>query len=263
MRHVVRREVGYMRSFRKVHAGFTLIELLVVIAIIALLIGILLPSLSGARDSARSVQCLSSLRSLGMAMSMYTEDNKDVLPRSKHSVGFSGILPWGPQMFEYLTSQPFESESDLWQSESWWNASNDFYRCAHDQRESPIEQPGLPFSTAAISYGMNAYFELRREEIDPEKFMGVRFAPYRKRSASPHASVTILLGEMREELSADHIMSHFWRTRDVAPGSEVAVERHGDKAGYLMLDGRAVSRRFADMYDADNGRDNWHPAMAR
>jgi len=252
-----------MRLVYAGRSGFTLIELLVVIAIIALLIGILLPSLSGARDSARSVQCLSSLRSLGMVMSMYTDDNKDVLPRSKHSVGFSGILPWGPQMFEYLTSQSFEGESDLWQSESWWSASNDFYRCAHDQRESPIEQPGLPFSTAALSYGMNVYFELRREEIDPEMFMGDRFTPYRKRWATPHASVTILLGEMREELSADHIMSHFWRTRGVEPGFEVATERHGDKAGYLMLDGHAAAHRFAEMYDADKERDNWYPKTAR
>ena len=252
-----------MRLVYAGRSGFTLIELLVVIAIIALLIGILLPSLSGARDSARSVQCLSSLRSLGMVMSMYTDDNKDVLPRSKHSVGFSGILPWGPQMFEYLTDQAFEGESDLWQSESWWSASNDFYRCAHDQRESPIEQPGLPFSTAALSYGMNVYFELRREEIDPEMFMGDRFTPYRKRWATPHASVTILLGEMREELSADHIMSHFWRTRGVEPGFEVATERHGDKAGYLMLDGHAAAHRFAEMYDADKERDNWYPKTAR
>lgn len=256
-----------MRYARIGRCGFTLIELLVVIAIIALLIGILLPSLSGARDSARSVACMSSMRSLGMAMSMYTDDNKEVLPRSKHSVGFSGVLPWAPQMFEYLTSQPFESESDLWQSESWWNASNEFFRCAHDQRESPIEQPGLPFSTAAISYGMNVYFELRKEEIDPEKFMGNRLSPYRKRWATPHPSATILLGEMREELSADHIMSHFWRTRGVEPGFEVAVERHGTGAGYLMLDGHVETRSFGEVYDAGDedepSRDNWYPATAR
>jgi prepilin-type N-terminal cleavage/methylation domain-containing protein/prepilin-type processing-associated H-X9-DG protein len=249
-----------MRPFR---FGFTLIELLVVIAIIALLIGILLPSLSGARDSARSVKCLSSLRSIGMAMSLYSDDNKDLIPRSKHSIGFSGELPWAPQIFEYLTNRPFEGDSDLWQSESWWNATNDFYRCAHDRRESPIEQDGLPFSTAAISYGKNVYFELRRQEFEPEKHSGDRSVPYKKRSSIPHPSLTILLGEVKEERSVDHIMSHFWRTRGVTPGDEVATERHGDGAGYLFLDGHASTHSFAEMYEATNNRDQWYPAMAR
>jgi len=242
--------------------GFTLIELLVVIAIIALLIGILLPSLSGARDSARSVRCLSSMRSLGMAMSLYLEDSDEVFPRSKHSVGFNGGLPWAPRMFEYLTGQPFEGDSDLWQSDSWWNATNEFYRCAHDRRESPIEHAGLPFSTAAISYGMNVYYELRKEEIDPGKFAGQRFEPYRKRSATLRPSSTILLGEVKDTLSVDHIMAHFWRTRSVEPGFEVAHERHGDNAGYLMLDGHAEARSLGEVYDAENGRDDFDPAKA-
>ena len=56
--------------------GFTLIELLVVIAIIALLVGILLPSLAGARESARTTACSSNLRQLGVASVAYAADHR-------------------------------------------------------------------------------------------------------------------------------------------------------------------------------------------
>src|SRR5438105_15312315 len=75
-------------------SAFTLIELLVVIAIVAILAAILFPVFAQAREKARQAGCLSNLKQLGLAQSMYTQDYDETLPKAIHQMPDGSLFPW-------------------------------------------------------------------------------------------------------------------------------------------------------------------------
>ncbi len=89
----------------KKRSGFTLIELLVVIAIIAILAAILFPVFAQARDKARSAQCLSNTKQIGLALLQYAQDYDETFPPSRFAnVTDSGgrNTPWSVSIFPYV-----------------------------------------------------------------------------------------------------------------------------------------------------------------
>jgi prepilin-type N-terminal cleavage/methylation domain-containing protein len=87
-------------------SAFTLIELLVVIAIIAVLAALLLPTLSRAKESARSISCVNNIRQLGIASSVYSLDARGNFPSFRNWLFTKpGDLTTG-RLFPYLNSKP-------------------------------------------------------------------------------------------------------------------------------------------------------------
>jgi prepilin-type processing-associated H-X9-DG protein/prepilin-type N-terminal cleavage/methylation domain-containing protein len=111
--------------------AFTLVELLVVIGIIAILIGLMMPALSGVRKHAQAVQCASNLRQFATAWQMYVNSSAGTVcpgrlptyagPSSAYDVGFGRQYRprWyellGAQLKQYAATNPQPIEDDTWQ----------------------------------------------------------------------------------------------------------------------------------------------------
>ncbi|MEA2707877.1 MAG: hypothetical protein QOF78_478 [Phycisphaerales bacterium] len=115
------------QTANRTRGAFTLVELLVVIGIIAILVGILLPSLARAREAANRAACLSNLRSIGQMWIMYANENKRQIPLGTQSnvyqeaywIRLSNRFPsWGPfYLGNYMKSPGIyycPSSSDPW-----------------------------------------------------------------------------------------------------------------------------------------------------
>jgi prepilin-type N-terminal cleavage/methylation domain-containing protein/prepilin-type processing-associated H-X9-DG protein len=156
--------------FRRSRSGFTLIELLVVIAIIALLLAILMPALSRAKEQARQTRCLANLKQIGLAMHAYAGDYNYLLPRAELRPGvaiYSNIdMRWPVLFMPYLggLSDKFESYHEV-----------DIYDC-----------PSYPLKDQTVDYCTNA-FDL--------KGSGTEFFGFTKMDDFPRQATTIFMAD--------------------------------------------------------------------
>lgn len=131
-------------SFKRLGCrAFTLIEVLVVVAIIALLVAILLPSLSLARTQAKSVQCGTNTRQIGLALQMYTM-------QYKHFPGHhlsSGRVLWPVRLLPFMQKQHQTYWCPVAPKGTQWNGRDTIWPYL-----AWADQPG---ETALFAYGYN------------------------------------------------------------------------------------------------------------
>jgi len=241
-----------MRLQKRVNAGFTLIELLVVISIISLLISILLPALSSARQYARTMNCLSNMRNMQVAHWMFMTDNDGRFINV-------GLAHGGAHANEQA---------------AWINTLSDYYGNKLLAR-SPVDSsphwpggapvPGSADQYRRTSFGVNNYLTQHAP-----------FREYRQLDDVPRPTATVQFLIMAYEGSfagSDHTHVENWMPNPALPpflaANQVQTNAHGgppqawtSKSNYGFLGGHAMTLEFQDVF-RNWGQNRFDPEVAR
>jgi prepilin-type N-terminal cleavage/methylation domain-containing protein/prepilin-type processing-associated H-X9-DG protein len=245
---------------RRKDAGFTLIELLVVVAIIAVLVGILLPALSKARESSRTANCLSNLRNMEIAHCMYMDDHHGRLVQA-------GFAHGGAHANEGL---------------AWFNTLQKYYgnqlmgRCPSDFSTHWFPN-GTPVGTnldgtpqyRRCSYGINEFTDQDLSPLNDEEGGN----SYKRIDAYPVPTGTVHFIEMAEEgeyAGADHPHIYLWIGNILSKANAMLeINQHGGeprtwdaRANYGFLDGHAQTCSFREVFVSQTNN-KFNPALGK
>ncbi|MEM1212317.1 MAG: prepilin-type N-terminal cleavage/methylation domain-containing protein [Planctomycetota bacterium] len=223
-------------------AAFTLIELLVVISIIALLIGILLPVLGAARDSAKTSLCLNHQRQMGIAYEMYATENDDLYPRPLQGGATNGGTDAQRKSSLWFNALDTYLATDVIQQTGGTGAADRNYEV---YKQDPVyeefgEDTGTTGGNGSRTYKMNENFNITSTSGGPVLFIN--------RISLINTTDTVVLFD---GLSRDLGMTINAAANTTFSGSEGYVYlRHNNGANVLFADSHAETESL-ESFTAD------------
>ncbi len=261
--------MAYERHTRR---AFTLVELLVVISVIAVLMGILLPALSGARKSARSLVCLANVKRLALAGVMYAQTNGAFPPhrmkRRNFSDPYNFVNKYGRDRprWQWFFDQGVgpvidpsgwvKRQGDIFTDGDTLMMTNEYFICPefrHPQYSVHDIRNG--------SYGYNyQYLGNARDRPDLGQFQNFPVAESSierpamtivvgdgRGSGYPHGPHSYKLDPPKIALSTGAIYFGNWKEPTIEQQHCPAEDRHNRKVNVSFLDGHAKSMTLDDL----------------
>ena len=236
-------------SCKKLNKGFTLIELLVVIAIIALLLAILMPALSRAKEQAQATRCMANLKQIGVAMHLYANDYDYKVPRAELRPGvavYTGIdMRWPVLFMPYVggISNKVENYYEL-----------QIFDC-----------PSYPYKEQTVDYCTNAFdlkgsmtesFGFSKLDDFPRHATTIFMADYEYIPDAGHIKI-ILKDDSPDDMKVKMQSLDLWNASHLpsAPdGSRrMAGDRHNKRVNCLFIDGHSNNKMANDITPYDFG----------